>query len=197
MPAVQPRFWFGGLRFFLCLGTLAHPSYGTGPGVPLVVLPFFFPHEYRMRDDRHWQPPVLRPSRIPAHIRNIKDREGMVGTPNIPDLAPLLDATNTQEWEKGHRLKPVLLSPHNWAAFCSPQCYGRPSVGWRARAKAGATSTPQLGVLALCGTTDAQVWDGRRGLRPAPLPPHNWMASVSCFIFAMIEIPKCGREGTG
>ena len=114
---------------------------GARCGFGRVALP---PHEYWMRDDRHWQPPVLRSSRIPVHIRNFENKEGMVGTPTIPGLAPLLDASNTQEWEKRHRLKPVLLSPHNWAAFCSPQCYGRPSVGWRARAKAGATSTPQL-----------------------------------------------------
>ena len=91
--------------------------------------------------------------------------------------------------------------------FCPLQCYGHPSVGEKARAKAGATSTSQFGcpcsyyrcpsverearakagatttstigwLLFFCNASDTQVWEGRHGLKPVLYPPHIWMAFV-------------------
>ena len=175
MSAARPRsclilIWQPCCGWLFCLGTLAPASYGMGPCASVVVLlcPFGMGTGCTMigtAKRRCRGHPASQPMSA-----TLTSREGMSDFLAISRPAPLFDAKNTQAWEERHRPKPVLLPSHNWTvpfALCSAT--GTQVKGRRHGLRPVLHLPHNSGVLA--PITDAQVWNGKRGLKPALQPP--------------------------
>ena len=123
----------------------------------------------------------------------LTSREGMSDFLAISRPAPILDAKKYPSVGGKAQAKASATSiPQLGGFFCPLQCYGHPSVGEKARAKAGATSTSQFG----CPCSYYRCPSVEREAR-AKAGATTTSTIGRLLFFAVLAIPKCGREGTG